>query len=473
MKTVDKTVSAASGKKKKGKHMTTEDRVKIEYALDKGRNVSQIAEDLKRPPSTIMREIDRNCEISKARVADCIHINDCDLKHVCGDMKCDKTCSNACKFSCSNNCEYYEHIKCERLTKPPYVCNGCTEYKRRYCTLVKRFYKAGVAQTRYTNMLHDCRSGFDLTGAQLDEINRMASPLLKNGLSPYHVVQVLKDKVNISESTLYRLIKAGELDATVMDLREQVKRKPRKRRRDLHNEQKVTVSKVGRMYEDFLSFMEENDIFHVEMDCVEGKQNEPKTLLTLHWKSWQMQLAFIMDYHNSSNVVKVLDDIEYVLGQELFASMFPVILTDNGQEFTNIEGMERSVFDPDVRRTRIYFCEPNRSDEKGSCENNHKLIRTVIPKKKSLMPYIQADITLMMNHINSYKRKKALGKSAYDVAMAVVPEEFFDRLGLYKIDPNKIVLDFKLLRYARTRDRKERKALLGETDKNNTTEKKS
>lgn len=127
----------------------------------------------------------------------------------------------------------------------------------------------------------------------------------------------------------------------------------------------------------------------------------------------------------------------------MFREVFPVILTDNGHEFADIKGMERSV--SGGRRTKVFFCEPNRSDQKAHCENNHKYIRYVIPKGTSLEPFMQTDITLMMNHVNSYCRKKLHGKCPYDVAMNVLPEDFFGFLGLEKVPPEEVNLTPELL----------------------------
>lgn len=68
------------------------------------------------------------------------------------------------------------------------------------------------------------------------------------------------------------------------------------------------------------------------------------------------------------------------------------------------------------------------------------MIRYVIPKGTPLDPYVQSDITLMMNHINSYKRKALFGKSAFDIAKTVLPSDFFILLGLEEIPPEQIVL---------------------------------
>lgn len=76
------------------------------------------------------------------------------------------------------------------------------------------------------------------------------------------------------------------------------------------------------------------------------------------------------------------------------------------------------------------------------------MIRDVIPKSTSLVSYTQEDISLMMNHINSYCRKKSFGKCAYDLAMDAFPEMFFDLLGLYKIPANEVMLRPQLLKDA-------------------------
>ncbi len=205
---------------------------------------------------------------------------------------------------------------------------------------------------------------------------------------------------------------------------------------------RLSVSKVGHFYEDYLHYVEEYDVFTVEMDCVEGLKSDKAVLLTFTWVELSFQIALILEEQTSEEVVKALDKIEESLGIEMFKQVFPLILTDNGKEFSNISDMETSK--TGCKRTKIFFCDPNRSDQKGACENHHKMIRWCIPKGSSLEPYNQADITLMMNNINSYKRKALFGKSAFELSKGSLPDDFFTLLGLEKIEPDKIVLDPKL-----------------------------
>lgn len=156
-----------------------------------------------------------------------------------------------------------------------------------------------------------------------------------------------------------------------------------------------------------------------------------------------MQLVFVLPQHTSNCVVETLDKIEEALGPGLFQLVFPAILTDNGHEFCDIQGMERSLYGG--TRTKVFFCDPNRSDQKGACEVNHKLIRNIIPKGTPIDDLTQADANLITNHINSYVRKSLYGKCPYDIAIPLLPEDFFIGLGLEQIPADQVILKPLLL----------------------------
>ena len=267
---------------------------------------------------------------------------------------------------------------------------------------------------------------------------------MKKGLSIYAIKSQLGNSIPVSESTLRRLIDNSELEARNIDLRTAVKIKPRTEHRRRMKSEIITKLKIGHLYSDYLNFIKNNDCMVCQMDCVEGLKTDNKVLLTLHFPILHFQLAFIMNNHTSACVVDTMDLLEETLGQELYNRIFGVILTDNGHEFLNIEGMERSVFGGN--RSRIFFCEPNRSDEKPHCECNHKLIRYILPKKTSFENLVQPDICLMMSHINSYPRESLCGQTPFKVAQKVFPAEFFDSLGIDEIDFNNLDLTPSLLK---------------------------
>lgn len=420
-------------------HLTAHDRNIIALMITSECPTRAIASALVKSPSTISREIKNHTQTVFHKNCDCIYFKECRIRHICGSTSCNKLCKS-CQHA-RKKCSDYVKAECEQLSiNRHHLCNSCLNQKN--CHLEKRFYNAEKAQKEYEKTLKESRQGYNLTGEELEKINDIVSPAIKQGLSVYHIKQAYGTTLPASESTIRRLINGCELDARNIDLRDQVKRRPRKKPRTM-NESHVSTSKEGHLYADYLKYMKENDISTVQMDCVEGIKEDSAVLLTLHFEEFSLQLAIMLERHTAGCVVYALDKIEQTIGTDMFREIFPVILTDNGHEFTDIEGMERSI--SGGKRTRIFFCEPNRSDEKAECENNHKLIRCVIPKGTSLDQYMQMDITLMMNHVNSYCRKKLHGKCPYDIAMTVLPEDFFGFLGLEKIDPDKVILKPNLL----------------------------
>lgn len=98
------------------------------------------------------------------------------------------------------------------------------------------------------------------------------------------------------------------------------------------------------------------------------------------------------------------------------------------------------------RRTHIFYCDPQRSDQKGGCEVTHEMIRRVLPKKTSFDNLTQDDINLMMSHINSYNRKKLNNQSAHQLFSFINGGDILDKLGIKSIPANEINLTPLLLK---------------------------
>ena len=112
-------------------------------------------------------------------------------------------------------------------------------------------------------------------------------------------------------------------------------------------------------------------------------------------------LAFIRDANTSKSVTDIFDVLDQTLGQELFKKLFPVILTDNGSEFSNPKAIEYGKERFKSLRARVFYCDAGSPYQKGAIEVNHELIRRVLPQGTSFGNLTQDDISLMMNHINS------------------------------------------------------------------------
>jgi hypothetical protein len=142
-------------------------------------------------------------------------------------------------------------------------------------------------------------------------------------------------------------------------------------------------------------------------------------------------------------VVNVFRYLYSILGKDYFQRLFPVILTDNGSEFSNPLALETAEDGPKI--TSIFYCNPSSPYQKPTVENNHEFIRRILPKGSSFNHLTQADIQKMMNHINSYSREKLNDKSPYESFSFFYGQEILDLLGARPISPNEIVLRPSLL----------------------------
>jgi IS30 family transposase len=207
---------------------------------------------------------------------------------------------------------------------------------------------------------------------------------------------------------------------------------------------------VGRSYKDFLVFMENNENSAVvQMDTVEGRKGG-KVLLTMCFVNSSFMLAYLRDANTSKSVTDIFQMLWEVLGKKYFMELFPVLLTDNGSEFSNPVAIE---FGPQIprsnetnnRRTHLFYCNPSSPFEKGVIENNHEFIRRILPKGTSFDSLTQGDIQRMLNHVNSYKRKKLNNKSPHETFAFLHGEEILRKLSAELISPQDIVLKPELL----------------------------
>ena len=136
----------------------------------------------------------------------------------------------------------------------------------------------------------------------------------------------------------------------------------------------------------------------VEMDTVVGP--EPgKVILTMLFRSSNFMLACLMDNTKSESVIELFRFLQRELGTEVFAQLFPVILTDRGSEFSNPWALECDEYGEKI--SKIFYCNANAPYQKGRLEKNHEFLRYIMPKGTSFDSMTQEMITLSINHINS------------------------------------------------------------------------
>ena len=153
----------------------------------------------------------------------------------------------------------------------------------------------------------------------------------------------------------------------------------------------------------------------VEMDTVESVKGG-KVQQTFFWREEKLMLSFLLDNKDMAGTVGTLDYLEERLGKD------------------------------GNRRTRLYYCDPRRSDQKGALEKNHEYIRYVLPKGSTFDGLTQEKVLLMINHINSTARPGLKGKRPIDLALQNFGMDVVERLGLAVISPDDVNLTPSLLK---------------------------
>ncbi len=415
------------------KHFTLEDRKEIENGVVEGRTIKHIAEVLDVDPTSVSRELKRNRRFDGKPVSsfvsnnDCVHRKTCNNKHLC-NSRCKKRCASCSKNCNKTGCDNYEPQICMRLTRAPYVCNGCSE--RHKCPIDRWTYSAKSAQAQAEARLVDTRVGIDLTGNEMQFLADSVKAGLELGQSVHHIFASRND-LPCSERSFYRHVENEAIDVHKMDLPKKVKYKKRNKKKSSHHK---AAFYEGHTYADYLALSEEERARTVEIDCVEGKQEDAQAILTLHFIFLRFQIYILLEKKDSAHVVAAFNWLESICGTNTFKKIFGLLLADRGTEFDDIDGIEQK------GRCNIYYTDPQRSDQKGGCEKNHVELRKIIPKGTSI-DELKLDAWLLAgicSHANSSLRLAIGNASPMALAKTALPKELFEGLGLKLIAPEKV-----------------------------------
>ena len=429
------------------KHLTLADRAAIEHGISCGENFSQIARRIHKDSSTISKEIRRHLfrvphfqnEVQRKR-SECELYQNCDRQQLCGNHSCHSLCWKCRSKRCSLYCPDFTPKLCDRLKKPPYVCNNCPRI--RSCSHDFYFYRANYANDTYCEIRSSSRSGINQTPESLEHLDRLVSPLLRLGQPLSHIYASNQDSVPCSIRTLYNYIDQGYFTALNLDLPRKVRyKKRRKARRDPDN----TGYREDRSYQNFEKYMENHpDTNVVELDVVEGAGGKSeKVLLTMLFRNCNLMLIFLMDSDRRDNVKEVFQRIYCHLGADLYQRLFPVLLTDNGSSFKDPDIFER----PDGELlSRVFYCDPMASWQKGRLEKNHEFIRYILPKGITFANLDQTQVTLVANHINSIARASLNGCTPFELAQLLIDRKLLDLCRLERIPAKQVILKPSLLK---------------------------
>jgi IS30 family transposase len=328
---------------------------------------------------------------------------------------------------------------CPLLLKAPFVCNPCQ--KRRTCRLPKRNYVAKLAQDTYEELRTECRSGIPLGKEEFYEVDRVISGGIKKGQHLYHILQT--NKLNVSKSTVYRHLKQGYLSVSAVEFPRVVKFKLRRKR---PSEYVPKALKVGRTYDDFLAHTDENEITSwVEMDTLVGRVGG-KLILTMDFTFCNFMFGILLDNKSSHEVAEKITLLKNTLSSKgvRFGDIMPILLTDNGGEFSNVFTFENNA--NSEKETSMFFCDPYKSSQKPRVEKNHTLFRDIVPKGESFDDFTQDTVNLIFSHINSVKRKIYNGKTPYELFSFTYGEHIAQILGVDNIPATDVIQSPKLLK---------------------------
>ncbi len=396
-------------------HLSYEDRKNIEDGLNDNKSINQIAKEINRCHSSILREIDRNKKYSEPSSWNNYKINHPDLD-----------------------------LSCERLKHSPYVCNGCKS--RSGCRKIRWTYYAREAQKSYDELIKTSRQGINLNYDEIYKINEIIYPLVKKGQTINHLYINHPDILDFSKSSFYKYVNNGVFEFGPLDFPRIVKYKKRKNNPNRRTRKEREIL-INRKYTDFLDYTSKNPYLNiVEMDTVEGLQTEEDCFLTLFWRKSNFMLIFKLESQTTEEVTRIFDILQTFIPEEDYKRLFPIILTDNGHEFFDVNNIE-CIHETGEYVTHLFFCDPSASWQKGGIEKNHEFIRYILPKGSSFKNITQEDCDLFMNNINSLCRDSLNGKSPYEAMLFLCDEYILKRLNCYYIKPDDVILNDSLLKY--------------------------
>ena len=419
----------------KNLHLTVQERIIIEKGIENGfTKAAAIALTIGKDKSTVGKEIKKHRELvhKSSYKINCANMKNCSHNHVCV------------------NCADFKPFTCNRRDRSPGACSDCSKYT--HCRYDKYRYKADFSHKKYREDLVDSRTGINMSYEECKAMADIIVPLIKAGHSPYHIV-TNHPELNISEKTLYNYIENGifrEFGLLDIDLRIKTKRKIAKKASNKYKKREDKKYLNGRTYDDFINYTAENkNLSVVEMDTVYNNGSTGPFMQTFKFLDYSFMFIIYQEEKTAKSMVEGVDLLEKILGKDLFSEEVAIIKTDRGSEFCDAEGFEKE--ENESRRTRIFYCDPMASGQKGSLENNHKEIRYICPKENDLKDLglnSQEKANLIVSHINSQSKEHLKGKSPLEVMEFMNPALYqkFKDFGIERINKDNIVLKPYLLK---------------------------
>ena len=294
--------------------------------------------------------------------------------------------------------------------------NGLVTYARQY--------SAQVGEDRYRKSVS--RRGRK-RAVVVDQRARRAMRLVlemvgKRLYSPYAACAKLASRGDVppfSPRMVYRCVERGDFGADPSIL----PREGRQRRRARARRKPVPPGRRG-IDERPEGAEGRAELGHWEGDLVVGPKKTSAALLTLVERKTRMPIVRLLPDRTSASVVAAVDDIEREHAG-VWDVAFKTVTWDNGTEFADFEGIERSCLPwrSGEERWLCFYAHPNCPHERGSNENLNGLIRRLLPKGTDFARLSADDVAKVEAWAAEYPRRSLGGRSALEEFRAAVLAE--------------------------------------------------
>lgn len=263
-------------------------------------------------------------------------------------------------------------------------------------------YSAKIAQDKYEYNKTEKGPSLKLD-SDIKLVRHIEKEMKENKKSP-EVISLELNKngfdIEISGRTIRNAIKSG--DVFEIEQKDMIYNKKKKNKNEEKRVSKLIPAEKSIEYRP-KEADERSEYGHWEGDLIVGKKRTKTVLLTLTERKTRQEIIMKLSDKKTETIAKAIDKIERKY-KSRFYKTFKTITFDNGVEFLGWEGIEKSCLRKG-KRTEIYYAHPYCSGERGSNENNNRMIRRWIPKGTDIGKLTNGFIKQIEEWLNDYPRE--------------------------------------------------------------------
>ncbi len=331
------------------------------------------------------------------------------------------------------NCPRYAPMLCPLLKRFPFVCNKCP--KLATCKFDKYYYDPNITHDAALDLRITARLKDYENDPHVKLVNTLLSPIIKNRNSLHHAFVTHHQSMPVCERTVRRWIYRRALDVKAHELPmwNRYKRKRTTNKRPTRTKAYNYATIAHRMYKDYRAYLKLHPALETsETDSVIGKKTDTKALLTIHLPACNFMFGYVVRKGSPVAFLRVFHNLRTFLGEHTFATLFPIILCDNGTETDKLWHLE-TLANGDDSRTKVFYCDPYSAWQRPTSERNHAYVRRVLLKGQSLNHLTDRFVQNMFSHINSIPRESLHNKTPYQLFKAKYGARVLQQLGIRSV----------------------------------------